>query len=104
AGIHASGIFACAAAGVAIGLFKRYAPPLATIRDLEGFWGALALLANSLVFLFMGFALDLRRVLSEPLEIAVVIAGVVVARAALAYGGLWLTHVRSRGWQHVVAW
>jgi monovalent cation:H+ antiporter, CPA1 family len=103
-GIHASGIFACAAAGVAVGLFKQYAPPVATIRDLEGFWGALALLGNSLVFLFMGFALDLRRVLSDPLEIMVAIASVVVARAALAYGGLWLTGIRSRGWPHVVAW
>lgn len=103
-GIHASGIFACAAAGISVGLFKRYAPPLSTIRDLEGFWGALAFLANSLVFLFMGFSLDLRRIFSEPLAIVVTIASVVVARAVLAYGAVWIAGIRNRGWQHVVAW
>jgi CPA1 family monovalent cation:H+ antiporter len=103
---HASGIFACAAAGVTVGLFKRYAPPPGVARDLQSFWGALAFLANSLVFLFMGFALDLRRAFSEPFVIVVVLAIVVLSRAVLAYGVMPLAGIgaEQRGWQHVVAW
>lgn len=105
-GAHASGIFACASAGIAVGLFRRYAPPAEVSRDLESFWGALAFLANSLVFLFMGFALDLRRVLGEPLVIVVAIALVVLSRAILAYGVLPLLGIDRalRGWRTVVAW
>lgn len=104
--IQASGIFACAAAGMATGLFKRYAPSDEIIRDVESFWGALAFLANSLVFLFMGFALDLRRVAAEPLTIVVTIAIVFASRALLAYGALLSAGIGAalRSWQHVVAW
>lgn len=104
--VHASGIFACATAGMAAGLFKRYAPSAEIVRDLESFWGALAFLANSLVFLFMGFALDLSRVVAEPVVIAVALGMVLIARIILAYGALPLTGIRGeyRGWQHVVEW
>lgn len=104
--LHASGIFACAAAGMAVPLFRRYEPSAEVLRDVENFWGALAFLANSLVFLFMGFALDLRRIAAEPLTIAVTLVIVFAARALLAYGALPLAGIGAalRPWQHVVAW
>jgi len=101
--VGASGIFASVAAGIAIGLFKRYAPPEEIAREVESFWSVLAFLANSLVFLFMGFALNLERLFGEPLVIAVALLVVFLTRAVLAYGVLpWFGIVRS--WQHVVAW
>jgi len=104
--IHASGIFACATAGIALAAPRRTGPPAQIMRDLQTFWAALAFLANSLVFLFMGFALDLRRVFAEPRLIIVTLIAVFATRTVLAYGALPLSGLgrRYRGWHHVVAW
>src|SRR5579875_81142 len=104
--IHASGIFACATAGIALAAPRRSGPPAQIMRDLQTFWAALAFLANSLVFLFMGFALDLRRVFAEPRLIIVTLIAVFATRTVLAYGALPLSGLgrRYRGWHHVVAW
>lgn len=99
-----SGIFATAAAGIAVRSFARYAPPRRVVREVESFWGALAFLANSLVFLFMGFTFDLRSLVAQPAVAGVALVLVAVSRAILAYGALPLAGIARRAWQHVVAW
>ena len=77
----ASGIFASAAAGVAL-------PALALAkRDaavVEEFWDRTALIANDLVFLLVGLNLRVERIAHEPGLVAVVLAAVIVSRALLA--------------------
>jgi CPA1 family monovalent cation:H+ antiporter len=102
--IGASGIFACATAGIAFRTYKRQAPSEEMLAKLSVFWEALAFLANSLVFLLMGFVVDLPAIVAHPWPIVVTLAAVIVARAVLAYGLLPLCGIISRRWQHVVSW
>lgn len=77
-----SGIFASAAAGVALPalvLGKRDA------AVVENFWDRTAALANGLVFLLIGLNLRVERIAHEPLMVLSVLAAVVVSRALLAY-------------------
>ena len=77
-----SGIFASAAAGVALptlALAKRDA------ASVEGFWDRTAEFANGLVFLLVGLNLRVDRIAHEPALVAVTIVAVVASRALLAY-------------------
>jgi CPA1 family monovalent cation:H+ antiporter len=97
----ASGIFASAAAGVAL---PRLALDKGEVRAIERFWDMTALLANSAVFLLLGLSLRLERIFSEPLLLVAVVAATLGSRAVLAYvlvplgnrGGL------ERGWRHAI--
>jgi CPA1 family monovalent cation:H+ antiporter len=100
--IGASGIFASAAAGIAL-------PALRLERreqqDVERFWARTALVANGLVFLLVGLSLQLDRIFHEPLLLVVTVLAVALSRAALAYGLVPLAHVRvtGPGWRHAIA-
>ncbi len=92
-----SGIFASAAAGVAL-------PALALAkRDaavVEQFWDGTAELTNGLVFLLVGLNLRVDRIAHEPGLVLAVLAATVVSRAFLAYGLIPLASAagsRSRG-------
>jgi CPA1 family monovalent cation:H+ antiporter len=78
-----SGIFASAAAGVAL-------PSLALAkRDatvVEHFWDRTAEFANGLVFLLVGLNLRVDRIAHEPGLVVAVLVAVLVSRALLAYG------------------
>jgi CPA1 family monovalent cation:H+ antiporter len=100
--LHASGILAVAAAGIVLRSRVSVAP--ATDAAIDRFWDLAALVANSLVFLLMGFTLDLERVFHEPTLFAGALAGVVVSRAILAYGLVARPRAgERRGWRHAVA-
>jgi CPA1 family monovalent cation:H+ antiporter len=100
--VGASGIFASAAAGVAL-------PTLALdkdeVRAIARFWDGIAFVANSVVFLLVGLSLRLDRVFGEPLLFVAVVVAAVASRAILAYvivplGGA----VGARpGWRHAIA-
>jgi CPA1 family monovalent cation:H+ antiporter len=98
----ASGIFASAAAGVAL---PRLALDKSEVRTIERFWDGTAFLANAAVFLLVGLSLRLERIFAEPLLLLAVIASVIASRAVLAYVFVPLVRGRdeTRGWQHAVA-
>ena len=77
-----SGIFASAAAGIALPALAL-AKPDATV--VERFWDRTAELANGLVFLLVGLNLRVDRIAHEPVLVLAAIAAVVLSRAALAY-------------------
>jgi CPA1 family monovalent cation:H+ antiporter len=99
----ASGIFACAAAGVAL---PRLALDKTEIGSIERFWDATAFLANAVVFLLVGLSLRLERIFNEPMLLLATVVAVIAARLILAYV---LVPVRGgpgsqeRGWREAIA-
>ncbi len=98
----ASGIFASAAAGIAL---PTLALDKSEVRAIERFWDGTAFLANAIVFLLVGVSLRLDRIFHEPLLLLAVVAATIVSRAILAY-----VFVPLRGadgarpsWRHAIA-
>jgi CPA1 family monovalent cation:H+ antiporter len=87
-----SGVFATAAAGLALRAFARIAAVSDHPDEVDAFWSALAFIANAMVFLATGLVLQIGRIGSHPVLVAVAIATVVVSRVLLS----WLV---IRGWQ-----
>jgi CPA1 family monovalent cation:H+ antiporter len=79
-----SGIFATAAAAIALRAFQRAAPIAANAGDVDAFWSTIAFIANSFVFLITGLQLQLGRIVQEPVLVAVAIVVVVASRVVLA--------------------
>jgi CPA1 family monovalent cation:H+ antiporter len=78
----ASGIFASAAAGVAL---PRLGLERSEVLAIERFWDTTAFLANAVVFLLVGLNLRLSRIFDEPLLFAAVLCAVIGSRVVLAY-------------------
>ena len=103
--LGASGIFAVAAAGIALRSQTRASIGAAASERIDRFWDRSALLANAVVFLLVGLTLRLERIFNEPTLIALTLLGVVAARALLAYV-LARPPVRgpaASGWKHAIA-
>lgn len=102
AALGASGIFASAAAGIAL-------PALALERGerraIERFWDATALVANGFVCLLVGLSLKLERIFHEPFLLLATLAAVVLTRGLLAFvlAPPAIRHVEARGWRHAIA-
>jgi len=79
-----SGIFATAAAAIALRALQRAAPIAANAGDVDAFWSTIAFIANSFVFLITGLQLQLGRIVQEPVLVAVAIVVVVASRIVLA--------------------
>jgi CPA1 family monovalent cation:H+ antiporter len=102
AAIGASGIFASAAAGIAL---PAFALERGERRAIERFWDGTALVANGFVCLLVGLSLKLERIVHEPLLLFATLAAAVLTRGLLAYV-LVAPAVRSvegRGWRHAIA-
>ena len=96
-----SGIFASAAAGVAL---PAFALRRNDAEQIERFWDGVALVANVLVFALVGLSLQFEGVLHEPRLIVATCAGVVVSRALLAYVVAPLRGVTSEStWRNTIA-
>ena len=83
--LHASGVMAAVAAGITIGgLMKSRAqqPVRELLRDL---WDALGYIANALLFLFIGLALDFELLRENLAAIGVAIAAVLVSRPLVVF-------------------
>jgi CPA1 family monovalent cation:H+ antiporter len=98
----ASGIFASAAAGIAL---PTLAFDKSEVRAIERFWDGTAFVANAIVFLLVGLSLRLDRIFHEPVLLLAVVGAVVASRAILAY-----VFVPLRGadgarpsWRHAIA-
>jgi CPA1 family monovalent cation:H+ antiporter len=103
--LGASGIFAVAAAGIALRWLTRASIGAAASAGIDRFWDRSALLANAIVFLLVGLTLRLERIFNEPALIALTLLGVVAARILLAYV-LARPPVRGRtasSWKHAIA-
>ena len=99
--LGASGIFASAAAGVALATF---ALDRRERESVARFWDATALVANGCVFLLVGLSLQFERIFHEPLLILATLATLVVSRAGLAYVLVPLGRTRAAsGWRHAIA-
>lgn len=100
---HASPLFAVIAFGVALREFERHTLAVSVAASVERAWDGMALFSNIAVFFLTGTAVEVSRVLREPLLGAAAIAGILAARAILAYV-LTPLAMRSaeRSWLHVI--
>jgi CPA1 family monovalent cation:H+ antiporter len=105
-----SGVLAVVAAGVVCGSMGPRGMSPTTKIVLFNFWEYLAFLANSLVFLLIGLRINVPHLLANLAPIGVAVVGVLLGRAVVVYGLLWLAqHVSRRvhmptSWQHVLFW
>ncbi len=95
-----SGIFATIACGIALRYYERAWITLRIAEEVNRFWDRIALAANFFVFFMVGAALQLGRVVQEPVFAVACLAGVAIARFAVA--GLLLPWPYPRSWIGVV--
>ena len=82
--VHFSGVFATAAAGIALRAFARIAPITHHADDVDTFWSAIAFIVNAMVFLATGLMLQISQIGNHPLLVLVAIVAVVASRVILA--------------------
>ena len=108
--VHVSGVLAVVAAGIVSGNMGPQGMSPTTKLVLFNFWEYLAFLTNSLVFLLIGIRVNVDHVVANILPILVAVGAVLVSRAMIVYGLLWVTRLgRAAGhvslsWQHVLFW
>ncbi len=98
--LHLSGIFATIAGGIALRYYERAWITLRIAEDVNRFWDVGALCANVLVFFLVGAALQIGRVVHEPIFALACLVAVAVARVVVA--GLLLPWPYPRDWIDVV--
>lgn len=106
-----SGILATVIAGVALGSqLRRVAEAEPLAREIDDLWEIVAFILTSLIFLLIGFAIQISALLAAATAVAVGTAGALTARALIVYVPaavvrLW-TPARAvpRGWAHVIFW
>jgi monovalent cation:H+ antiporter, CPA1 family len=97
----ASGIFASAAAGIAL---PNLALEAAEVRAIEAFWDRVAFVANAIVFLLVGLSIRFERLSAEPLLLLATVAAVAASRIGLAYVLVPIAAAGfERGWRHAIA-
>lgn len=102
--LHVSGVLAVVTAGVINGnIGHREMSPTSRIVVLN-FWEYVAFLANSAVFLLIGFAIDIDALINSLQLILWAIVAVLVARAIGIYLLSRLGPDLSSGWRHVLFW
>jgi CPA1 family monovalent cation:H+ antiporter len=99
-GLHLSGILAVVAAGLVVGDIglRNTSPP--TRLTLENFWEFLSFTVNSFVFLLIGLRIEVRDLVSHLDFVAVAVVAILLARAVIIYGTMWVQN-RIRATQHV---
>lgn len=98
--LECSGIFATIACGIALRSFERRWISLRVADDVNRFWDVAALVANALVFFLVGAALNVAIIARDPAFVIATLAGVLVARFAVA--GLLLPSGYPREWLDVI--
>jgi CPA1 family monovalent cation:H+ antiporter len=108
--IHASGVLAVVAAGIVSGNMGPQGMSPTTKIVLFNFWEYLAFLVNSLVFLLIGIRVNVPQLTEHILPILVAVGAVLVSRAIVVYGLLWLPRLGGSqihvplAWRHVFFW
>jgi CPA1 family monovalent cation:H+ antiporter len=91
-------------------MMRRSARAAPVVDEVEDLWEVIAFALTSVVFLLIGFAIDLRALGNAPLAIVLGTAAIVAARALMVYLPAQLTRIWRRarpvprGWAHVVFW
>ncbi len=106
---HVSGVLAVVAAGLLCGNVGLARATPSTKIMLFTLWEFIAFLANSLVFLLIGLAVDLAQLRGHLTPIGVAVGAVLLSRAAVVYGLPMLLRRRRRArlplsWRHVLFW
>ena len=107
--LHLSGIIATLSCGIVCGSYGARIGMSATTRvAVESFWQYVAFALNSIVFLLIGFEIDIRSILAEFGPILAAFAILAVARAVIVFGvaGV-LRRTRERlpwGWAVALSW
>jgi CPA1 family monovalent cation:H+ antiporter len=111
AAVGLSGILATVIAGIVLGtILRRDRSSAPIVEEVEDLWEVIAFTLTSLVFLLIGFAIDIPSLGRAPLAIALGTAAVIVARAIMVYVPAalirvwWRARAVPRGWAHVVFW
>lgn len=111
--IQLSPIIATTVASIFMGAYGRFKITPRAEEFIEKFWSQFAFMANSVIFILVGFLLSTVPVHATTIIWPIVIAVVVVAaaRALSVYGSLipynWFVPTASRislEWQHLLAW
>ena len=100
--VHASGIFAVIALAVAMRSIEGTQASLAVLESVDRAWFAASTLANVALFFLIGASVNLSRLLGERGVVLWTMAGVIVARAAIAYGLLAFVPGLAQSWKIVV--
>jgi len=108
--VQVSGVLAVVAAGIVSGNIGPRGMSPTTKIVLFSFWEYVAFFANSLIFLLIGIRINVA-LLIEPIgAILVAVGAVLVGRAIVVYGSLWLTRLGGSetyvpvNWRHVFFW
>ncbi len=83
--MHVSGVMAVVAAAIALGILGVSRIPQSEKETVDQTWDVVALIFNSLLFLLVGFSVDLSQLYSHIDSIVIAIILVLVARAAGVY-------------------
>ncbi len=113
--LHLSGIIATVTAGIVLGsVGRRYGLSKRARETIDDVWEFLAFLLTGLVFLLIGLAMTIDRLLAAAVPIAWAVAAITVGRAIVVYGllgGAFLVSERFGfgarlpvGWLHVIFW
>jgi monovalent cation:H+ antiporter, CPA1 family len=107
--LHLSGVMAVVASGLIIGNYGRVLSMSPSTRMvLSSFWEVMAFIANSLLFLLMGIAMEIGTPGQFAWRIALMLATIIGSRMALVYlTGVFLSHMRRPmplSWQLVIGW
>ncbi len=107
--LHCSGVIAVVFAALLFGnVGRRSSMSPTTLLTINLSWEVFAFLANSLVFLAMGFAVELDLLFSKAGWIVLLFLVMLVARALLTYGiggiDLWRRRAYPVSWLHVLNW
>jgi CPA1 family monovalent cation:H+ antiporter len=102
--IHVSGVLAVVAAGLMTGNLGAIGMSPTTKQVVGNFWEFTSFVANSLVFLLIGMAVELDLLFANLLPILYAIVAVLVARAIVIFGFSTLLPDVPRRWQIILYW
>jgi len=102
--LHVSGVLAVVAAGVVNGNIGPRGMSPTTKVAVFNFWEYAAFLANSAIFLMIGFATDIPAMIEHWLVIVWAIVAVLVGRAVVIYGLARLGREIPSAWRHILFW
>ena len=100
--VHASGIFAVIALAVAMRSIEGTQASLAVVESVDRAWIAASTVANVALFFLIGASVNLSRLWGERGVVLWTMAGVLVARAVIAYGLLAFVPGLAQSWKVVV--
>ncbi len=101
---HVSGVLAVVAAGLVNGNAGPRGMSPTTRIVVYNFWETAAFLANSFVFLLVGFAVDVTQLITNWRQIGWAILAVLVARAVAIYGLSVFSKQIPAAWKHILYW